>query len=202
MGTSGHKAPAGSSLELRADASRSPLPTTSPAPPPLRPHPRRGSMTPMSTTQLDRQIQDRIQAFLTELSGLVRQSALEAVQAALGGGVAAPVRRGPGRPRKNAAAGPIAAAAPAGAAGSKSGASAAGKPARRAKRAKRTSADVDATAAALLAYVAANEGQSIEQIGKGMGVATKELKLPVIKLMEAKKLKTKGQKRGTKYFVR
>jgi hypothetical protein len=28
-----------------------------------------------------------------------------------------------------------------------------------------------------------------------MGVATKELKLPVIKLMEAKKLKTKGQRR-------
>ena len=149
----------------------------------------------MSTTQLDRQIQDRIQAFLTELSGLVRQSALEAVQAALGGGVAAPARRGPGRPRKNAAAAPMAAAAPASAAP-------AGKPARRAKRAKRTSADVDATAAALLAYVAANEGQSIEQIGKGMGVATKELKLPVIKLMEAKKLKTKGQRRGTKYFVK
>ncbi len=149
----------------------------------------------MSTTQLDRQIQDRIQAFLTELSGLVRQSALEAVQAALGGGVAAPARRGPGRPRKNAAAAPIAAAAP-------TGTAPAGKPARRAKRAKRTSADVDATAAALLTYVAANEGQSIEQIGKGMGVATKELKLPVIKLMEAKKLKTKGQRRGTKYFAK
>jgi hypothetical protein len=158
-------------------------------------------MTPMITTQLDRQIQDRIQAFLTELSGLVRQSALEAVQVALGGGVAAPARRGPGRPRKNAAAGPIAAAATAGTAPGKSSAPA-GKPARRAKRAKRTSADVDATAAALLAYVAANEGQSIEQIGKGMGVATKELKLPVIKLVEAKKLKTRGQRRGTKYFVK
>jgi hypothetical protein len=77
-----------------------------------------------------------------------------------------------------------------------------GSAAARAKRAKRTSADVDATAAALLTYVAANEGQSIEQIGKGMGVATKELKLPVIKLMEAKKLKTKGQRRGTKYFAK
>ena len=120
---------------------------------------------------------------------------VEAVQVALGGGVAAPARRGPGRPRKNAAAGPIAAAAPASAA-------AAGKRGRKGKRAKRTSADVDATAAALLAYVAANEGQSIEQIGKGMGVPTKELKLPVIKLMEAKKLKTKGQRRGTKYFVK
>jgi hypothetical protein len=152
----------------------------------------------MSTTQLDRQIQDRIQAFLTELSGLVRQSALEAVQVALGGGVAAPARRGPGRPRKNAAAGPIAAAAPAGTASS----APAGKRGRKGKRAKRSSADVDATAAALLTYVAANEGQSIEQIGKGMGVATKELKLPVIKLMEAKKLKTKGQRRGTKYFVK
>ena len=78
----------------------------------------------------------------------------------------------------------------------------AARPSRKAKRAKRASADVDATAAALLTYVAANEGQSIEQIGKGMGVATKELKLPVIKLLEAKKLKTKGQKRGTKYFAK
>ncbi len=114
--------------------------------------------------------------------------------------MAAPARRGPGRPRKNAVAGPIAAAAPAGVAVGKSSASApAGKPARRAKR---TSADVDATAAALPAYVAADEGQSIEQIGKGMGVGTKELKLPVIKLMEAKKLKTKGQRRGTKYLAK
>jgi hypothetical protein len=158
-------------------------------------------MTPMSTSSVDRQIQDRIQSFVAELSGLVRQSALEAVQAALGGGVAAPARRGPGRPRKNAAAGPIAAAAPAGADGSKSAAPA-GNRGRKGKRAKRSSADVDATAAALLTYVAANEGQSIEQIGKGMGVATKGLKLPVIKLMEAKKLNTKGQRRGTKYFAK
>ena len=109
--------------------------------------------------------------------------------------MAAPARRGPGRPRKSAAAAPIAAAAPASSAP-------AGKRARKGKRVKRSSADVDAMAAALLAYVAAHEGQSIEQIGKGMGVATKELKLPVIKLMEAKKLKTKGKKRGTKYSAR
>ena len=115
--------------------------------------------------------------------------------------MAAPTRRGPGRPRKNAVAGPIAAAAPAGADGSKSAAPA-GNRGRKGKRAKRSSADVDATAAALLTYVAANEGQSIEQIGKGMGVPTKELKLPVIKLMEAKKLNTKGQRRGTKYFAK
>jgi hypothetical protein len=112
--------------------------------------------------------------------------------------VVAPARRGPSRPRKNAAAGPIAADAP----GSAAGSAPAKKRGRKGKRAKRTSADVDATAAALLAYVAANEGQSIEQIGKGMGVATKELKLPVIKLVEAKKLKTKGQRRGTKYLAK
>ena len=46
-------------------------------------------MTPMSTSSVDRQIQDRIQSFVAELSGLVRRSAVEAVQAALGGGVAA-----------------------------------------------------------------------------------------------------------------
>ena len=33
-----------------------------------------------------------------------------------------------------------------------------------------------------------------------MKVATKHLKLPIAKLMEAKQLRTEGQKRGTRYF--
>ena len=35
-----------------------------------------------------------------------------------------------------------------------------------------------------------------------MRTDTAFLKLPITKLLKAKKLKTKGQKRGTKYFVR
>lgn len=55
---------------------------------------------------------------------------------------------------------------------------------------------------AVVAYVAKHPGQSVEQIGKALGAKTKELALPVIRMVEAKKLKTTGQKRGTRYFVR
>lgn len=118
----------------------------------------------------------------------MRQSALEAVREALSGGVApAPARRGPGRPPKAAAAAaPAEAAAP--------------KAARKTgKRGKRSSEDVTELAAQMYDYISKNPGQSIEEIGRGMGKATKVLKLPIKKLIEAKKLKTTGQRRGTRY---
>jgi hypothetical protein len=144
--------------------------------------------TAMKTSSLDQQIRSRIDSFLNEMSQLVRLSALEAVHAALGGdgAVAAPKKRGPGRPRKNAAAATTSAPAPA----AKSG-----------KRERRSAESVQATADAFLTYVKANEGQRLEQISAGMGVASKELKLPVIKLLEAKAVRTEGQKRGTMYFA-
>ncbi len=53
-----------------------------------------------------------------------------------------------------------------------------------------------------MAYVEKNPVQSVEQIKKVLGVATKDLQLPIVRMVAAKKLKTTGQKRGTKYFVR
>lgn len=143
----------------------------------------------MNSKQLDQQIRERISSFLEELSTLVRQSALEAVREALtGGAVATPARRGPGRPPK-----PVAAAEPASVAK-------APKAARKAsKRGKRSSEDVTEIAAHLYDYISKNAGQSIEEIGRGMNTSTKTLKLPIKKLIEAKKLKTTGQRRGTRY---
>ncbi len=46
-----------------------------------------------------------------------------------------------------------------------------------------------------------NPGQSVEQIKKALGVATKDLQLPIVRLIAAKKLMTKGRKRGTRYFA-
>jgi hypothetical protein len=60
---------------------------------------------------------------------------------------------------------------------------------------------VDAAAARLLDYVASHPGERIEQIAKGMGESSKELKLPVQKLLAAKSMRTEGQKRGTTYFA-
>ncbi|MCK6449179.1 MAG: DNA-binding protein [Planctomycetes bacterium] len=138
----------------------------------------------MATPTLDQQIRSRIEAFVDELATLVRNSALESIQNALG---AAPARK-PGRPR--------AAVAPA------AGAAIRRRAPRRGRGEKRSPAELDALAAKFLSYVKANPGNSIERIGKAIEIDTKELKLPVSKLLDEKKLKTTGQRRGTKYFAR
>lgn len=132
----------------------------------------------MTNSTLDQDIQSRIQTFLAELSALVKKSALESVQAALADGRNGAPRRGPGRPRKS------------------------GSSARSGKREKRSSEQVDAMAARVLAQVRSKQGQRLEEIGKAMKMPTKGLKLPIAKLLAAKKLKTKGRKRGTQYFTK
>lgn len=49
-------------------------------------------------------------------------------------------------------------------------------------------------------YVHQNPGQGIEQIGDGMACSTRELALPVKKLIASKKLRTEGEKRSTRYW--
>jgi hypothetical protein len=120
-------------------------------------------------------IRDRIEEFVSQLSQLVRQTALESVQDALGEG------RGRGRGRG---------ARPA-----------LGRGARR-KGEKRSSDQIAETTKAVVSYVKKNPGEGVEAIAKGLGTATKELTLPIRKLVAEKQLKTKGQKRATKYFVR
>lgn len=136
----------------------------------------------MKNSPLDRELRTRIDAFVNELSSLVKRSTLEAVHAALGSTLAAntapaaPAVRGPGRPAK--------AAAP------------------RRKGGKRSPEAVLKTASTLLAYIKSHPGQRLEEIGKGIKAPTKDLKLPVQKLFEQKAINTKGEKRGTKYFAR
>jgi hypothetical protein len=54
----------------------------------------------------------------------------------------------------------------------------------------------------VVAYVAKNPGQSVEQNGKALGLKTKDLALPIIRMVDAKKLRTTGERRGTKYFAK
>lgn len=68
------------------------------------------------------------------------------------------------------------------------------------KGGKRTSDEVEAMAARIAAYVRSNPGARLEAIASGLGTSSKELKLPVIKLLGSKTLTKKGQKRGTMYF--
>lgn len=132
------------------------------------------------------QIRERVEAFAADIAELIRASAMETVAAALGEGV------GGGR----------------GGRGGRGRVVAAGRPARgatravasRSKGAKRPPGEIETLTGELASYIKSNPGQRIEQIAKGIGTSTKELTLPVKKLLAKKAIKTRGQKRATQYF--
>lgn len=72
--------------------------------------------------------------------------------------------------------------------------------ARAPKGRKRHPKELEALTNKLRAYIVKNPGQRIEQIATGLGTLTKDLTLPAKKLLAAKQLATKGQKRATTYF--
>lgn len=124
---------------------------------------------------LDRIIRARVEAFVQEISELVRNAALDAVTDALGGSSKAI------RPPKAKSSGQRAHAG-------------------RSKGAKRSSAEMDRLTASILAHIAANPGTGAREIAAELGLSTKDVALPVKKLVAAGALTTKGQKRATKYF--
>jgi hypothetical protein len=71
----------------------------------------------------------------------------------------------------------------------------------RRKGAKRTSADLDQLGESFHAFVAKHPGLRIEQINKQLGTSTKDLALPIRKMISDGSLKTKGEKRSTTYFA-
>jgi hypothetical protein len=135
----------------------------------------------MAKNSVNDRIRSRVEAFAEELSALIRDSAMETVREALGAGSS---------PRRGARAGRAAAT------------TAPVRGGRREKGQKRDPDEIERLTGRLLDYVRSNTGQRIEQIAAGMGTVTKELNLPVKKLIAQKSLKTKGQKRATQYFAR
>jgi hypothetical protein len=134
----------------------------------------------MTRSTLDAEIRSKIDTFLDELSGLVKQAALDSVHAALGG-EGTPARRSPGRPRMKVKL---------------------GRPAKSAmKGGKRSTEEVGAMGEKIAAFVRSNPGSRLEAIAAGLGTDSKDLKLPVIRLLGSKTLTKKGQKRGTMYFA-
>ena len=71
-----------------------------------------------------------------------------------------------------------------------------------ATRGKRDAQQLEALSTKLRSYIAKNPGQRMEQIAKGLGTTTKELVLPARKLLAAKQISTKGQRRATTYFAK
>ena len=70
----------------------------------------------------------------------------------------------------------------------------------RGRGAKRTSADLEALSERFASFVKSNPGLRIEQINKQLGTTTKDLALPIRKLISDGVVSAKGQKRSTTYF--
>jgi hypothetical protein len=66
---------------------------------------------------------------------------------------------------------------------------------------KRSPADLEALSERFGSFVRANPGMRIEQINKQLGTTTKDLALPIRKLISEGAITTKGQKRSTTYFA-
>jgi hypothetical protein len=69
-----------------------------------------------------------------------------------------------------------------------------------ATRDKRSSKDLDTLCDRFAGFVAKEPGLRIEQINKKLGTQTKDLALPIRKMISSGRVKTKGQKRSTTYW--
>jgi hypothetical protein len=127
-----------------------------------------------------------VQSFVAQVTELARRAALETLGSAFGGG--APRARGVSRNGDGGS--PAVETVVVGRAGRPRGG----------RGAKRTAADLEAMCEKFAAFVKANPGLRIEQINKELGTTTKDLALPIRKLLADKVVASKGQKRSTTYF--
>jgi hypothetical protein len=127
----------------------------------------------MPNADFNQQIRDAIEAFVEELSVLVRTAALQSVTEVFGSS---------------------------GSGGRKGRGGAAGVSLRRAKGEKRSPQALTQLVGRLLTEIKAKPGLRMEQIAESLGSTTKDLALPAKKLIAEKKIKTKGERRATKYF--
>jgi hypothetical protein len=118
-----------------------------------------------------------VQGFVTQITELARRAALDTLESAFGG--------------RGAARAPVAPAT--------AGVAHVGRP-RGGHGAKRTAADLEALSTKFAAFVKTNPGLRIEQINKELGTSTKDLALPIRKLISEGMISAKGKKRSTAYF--
>lgn len=121
--------------------------------------------------EIQREISRRIDSFVNEITELARQHALDTLAAAL-------ETRG-------------------GMTGGRAGAGAAS----RRRGGKRSSDEIQREADRLFSFIQGNPGHRMEEIGKGIGTSTKELTLPIKKLLSDGRVTSEGQKRATRYFA-
>jgi hypothetical protein len=132
----------------------------------------------MSDFQND--LNQAVQSFVEQIAELARRAALDTIESAFGS-------------RSGRAGGARAVAA------ASAGAAQVGRP-RGGRSAKRRPEDLEALSTKFASFVKANPGMRIEQINKELGTTTKDLALPIRKLIAEGMVKAKGQKRSTMYF--
>jgi len=132
-------------------------------------------------TDFQNEMNHAVQGFVAQIAELARRAALDTLESAFGGRAG---RNGGGR----AAVAAIAA-----------GPGRAGRP-RGGRGAKRSAADLEMLSEKFGSFVKAHPGLRIEQINKELGTTTKDLALPIRKLIADGKIAAKGQKRSTTYF--
>ena len=122
-------------------------------------------------------IRSLVEQFTNNISQVMRRAALEEVHAklSLAIGDVAPKRRGPGRPKGSG---------------------------KRGRPGKFTPEQLDAMGGKILGLLKKNPGARSEQLSAAMKMDAATLRIPLKALIAAKKVKVKGQKRGTTYFAR
>ena len=124
-------------------------------------------------------IRTLVESFAEQLTAMTKRMALEQVLATLeSGGLGTPSTRTDATSRRTA------------------GTRRAGRPA------KTTPEQTEKMSERLLVYLKQNPGSRGEQISAALKTDTKTLRLPLQALIKAKKVKTKGQRRGMAYFPR
>ena len=118
-----------------------------------------------------------VEGFVAQITELARRAALNTLETTF-------ASHGAGRAPTAA---PLRAAAPV------------GRP-RGGRGAKRRPEDLEALCTQFASFVKSHPGLRIEQINKELGTSTKELALPIRKLIAESRITAKGQKRSTAYF--
>jgi hypothetical protein len=133
---------------------------------------------------LSDQISKLVDEFVSQVAQLARKAAMDTLSSALGGAVPAlgngAGRGGRGRGRLGRIAAPAASRLP--------------------KGAKRPPGEISQLKDRVFDHITSNPGQRIEQINKELGTSTRELSLPLKKLIGDGAVRTEGEKRATTYF--
>ena len=131
------------------------------------------------------EIQNLVQDFVTSLTEAWKRAVSDALIGVQGGSSPSGARGG----RRG------------GGSSSAASTSSASSAASRRKGEKRTSDELDGLAERFQDFVQGNPGLRIEQINKQLGTTTKDLALPIRKLISEGQITAKGQKRSTTYFA-